>query len=121
MTALYWPVDNDFPQEILLENGETLSNSKEQTEMEVGPMHARLRDTVNYSTWNCQILLKTDVQRDMFKQFWQVDTKNGTIPFVWHDPVTEEERSFLIDSVSPLSTMGNHKHIAAFVMVEVPE
>lgn len=118
---LSWPTDNNFPQEILLENGESLSNSAVETQMESGPPHSRLRDTVNFSTWSCQILLKTDEQRLMFKRFWQHDSKNGVVPFTWHDPVTGEERTFKISAVSPLSPIGNHKHIAAFTLREIPE
>jgi hypothetical protein len=117
---LSWPVDNDFPQEILLDNGERFNNTKIETEMESGLPHARRRDTVNFSTFTAQIFLDTSEQREMFKRFWNEETKHGSVPFSWHDPLTGVEGTYMIVEITSLSPLGGGAHLAGFVMREVP-
>ena len=118
---LAWPVEDDFPQEILLDNQQKLSSSKVEHDMESGLPFARLRDTVNFSTWTCQIFLESDDQRERFIDFWQHETKNGTVPFLWHDPLTGVAKTYRLEEVTSLAVLGGGRHIAAFIMREVPE
>lgn len=118
---LTWPATLDFSQNVLLDNSEKWSSSKIETDMESGPPHARAVDSINFSIWDCQIYLRTNEQRLMFKKFWQSDTKNGVKPFRWVDPITGMSMKFMLVSVNSLSSVGAGRHFAHFTIRQVPE
>ena len=119
MSSLSWPIGNKFPQDIMLDDTFVPSDDSISEEMEVGPAYRRLRDTVNYGIWTGSLML-SNTHRAMLLQFWQTDTRNGSIPFVWHDPVTKEEKTYRLTAAPTFSSQGAGWHTATITFEEVP-
>ncbi len=117
---LSWPVENQFPQKLLLSGEEQLNDNSISSEMEVGPPARRLRDTVEFSIWSGQIVLNYE-QRLRMKRFWQSDSRNGTIPFLWCDPLTREATTYLLVGPPIFTTLGGGVHMCSITIREVPE
>lgn len=118
--TLAWPIDNDFPQQMLVEsNSCSLSSAVVETEMESGPPHARLKDTVTFDTFSGVIYLN-NTQRAAFLSFFYTDTAQGVIPFQWQNPITGDTANYRIIGQPSLVSLGAGRHKCTLTVREVP-
>lgn len=68
-------------------------NTRVATDMDVGPKKVRARFTDGIDRYQCQVTLDfTDVAT--FKTFYKTTLGNGTLPFNFDDPFTEQPAVF---------------------------
>lgn len=115
-----WPVASNFPQDILLDDDMQLNDNSVENEMESGPPAARLRDTVSYATYTGSLLLST-AHRATMRTFWESDTKYGTIPFHWKDPVTQASGLYKLQGPPSFRTSSHGWFTCSLTFREVPQ
>lgn len=120
MSEIAWPIGDDFPQDLLIDDVYMPNDNVIADEMESGPVLLRQRDTVIFGTWQCSLLL-TKAHRATFLAFYQNDTKGGSLPFLWKDSITEEDKRFRFRGAPQLTTHGGGWYRAAFTLEEVPQ
>lgn len=68
-------------------------NTRIASEMDVGPKKVRSRFTDGIDLYQCQVTLDFD-EIQTFKTFYKVTLNNGTLPFLFTDPLEEAEAVF---------------------------
>ena len=120
MTAISWPIDNNFPQDLLIGSTLAPNDNKVRNETEAGPDRIRLRDTTVRATIQGSIML-TDAHVAQLRTFWEQTIAFGARPFVWHDPRTQLAKTYNLLALGPITSLGNGWNTCALTLEEVPQ
>jgi hypothetical protein len=94
-----WPAT--LPQYVLAANyTEAVPDNSIRSETDVGPAKVRRRGTAAPRPISCQVLLTT-AQRATLDDFYNTDTKAGSLTWTWVHPVTRAAATFRF--VEPIS------------------
>lgn len=113
-----WPAT--LPQYVLAANySEEVPDNTIRSETDVGPAKVRRRGTAAPAPISCQVMLTT-TQRATLIDFYNTDTKSGSLTWTWLHPVTRAAVTFrFAKPISFSTTARGQRHIAALELEAV--
>lgn len=99
-----WPID--LPQNLLLDGfTNSFGTTAVQTSMSAGPSFSRPRYTAPEEPVTGNIYLQSYEQYAKLRQFYRDDLAEGTLPFDWIHPITQNVVTVRFDTDSPPSAV----------------
>lgn len=96
-----WPTNVPFEPETSSYNEEIL-NANSTFQPDIGPPTTQRRSTLQATSISAVILL-TQTERENFLTFYYTTLQNGSLPFLWDNPVYSTQGRYLFDPETPPS------------------
>jgi hypothetical protein len=116
MTAV-WPTD--LPQYVL-EQGFSESEPDQLlvTAMEAGSPKTRRRYTAANPPFTLSVAM-TAAQRVIFKDWFDIDLRGGSLPFTWVHPITRDAATYMFRKPVPKWSVRGNAHIVSFAVEKI--